>query len=52
MEDLCDRGGIIRAGRLVAVENFTTLKSRTELGLRIEFGGPVSAEDFANLLCK
>ena len=49
VEDLCDRVGIIRAGRLVAVENVATLKSRTVRGLRIEFGGPVRAEDFANL---
>jgi len=49
VEDLCDRVAIIRAGRLVAVEDVATLKSQTARSLRIEFGGPIRAEDFANL---
>ena len=49
VEDLCDRVAIIRAGRLVAVENVKTLKSQKVRSLRIEFGGPIRAEDFASL---
>ena len=49
VEHLCDRVGIIREGRLLAVEAISTLKERALRKLEIDFGGPVKAEAFANL---
>jgi ABC-2 type transport system ATP-binding protein len=49
VEHLCDRVGIIREGRLLAVESIATLKERALRKLEIDFGGPVKAEAFANL---
>jgi ABC-2 type transport system ATP-binding protein len=49
VEHLCDRVGIIREGRLLAVELITDLKDRAIRRLEIDFGGPVQAESFANL---
>lgn len=48
-EDLCDRVGIIRGGRVVAVEDVSTLKAMRLRSLELEFGGPVRPEDFASL---
>jgi ABC-2 type transport system ATP-binding protein len=49
VEHLCDRVGIIREGRLLAVEAIATLKSRALRRLEIDFNEPVQAEAFANL---
>jgi ABC-2 type transport system ATP-binding protein len=49
LEELCDRVGIIRDGEIVAVEDVGALKAMRLRSLDIEFGGPVSPEDFANL---
>ena len=49
VEDLCDRVCILRAGRIVTVENVETLKSRTVRGIQIDFGDPSRPEDFASL---
>ena len=49
VEDVCDRVGIIRDGRLVAVEDVNALKSKRLRSIEIEFGGRISPGDFANL---
>jgi ABC-2 type transport system ATP-binding protein len=49
VEHLCDRVGIIREGRLLAVELITSLKDRALRRLEIDFGSPVPTEAFANL---
>jgi ABC-2 type transport system ATP-binding protein len=49
VEHLCDRVGIIREGRLLAVEAIATLKDRALRRLEIDFGGEVKAEVFAGL---
>jgi len=46
VERVCDRVAIIREGRVVAVEDVATLKSRALRRLEIHFAGPVSAERF------
>ena len=46
VEHLCDRVGIIREGRLLAVESIATLKERAIQRLEIDFGGPVDATAF------
>jgi ABC-2 type transport system ATP-binding protein len=49
VEHLCDRVGIIREGRLLAVESIASLKERALRRLEIDFGGSVTADAFANL---
>ena len=49
VEEICDRVGIIRDGRIVAVEDVATLKARRVRSIEIEFGGPVDAGDFQDL---
>ena len=49
VEEICDRVAIIRDGRIVAVEDVATLKSRRVRSIEIEFGGPVDAGDFQDL---
>jgi ABC-2 type transport system ATP-binding protein len=49
VEHLCDRVGIIREGRLLAVESISTLKERALRKLEIDFGGAVDARAFAGL---
>ena len=49
VEDVCDRVGIIRDGRLVAVEDVSALKSKRVRSIEIEFGGRVNPGDFGNL---
>jgi ABC-2 type transport system ATP-binding protein len=49
VEHLCDRVGIIREGRLLAVESIATLKERALRKLEIEFGGAVDPAAFAGL---
>jgi ABC-2 type transport system ATP-binding protein len=49
VEHLCDRVGIIREGRLLAVESIADLKQRALRRLQIDFAGPVKADAFSNL---
>ena len=49
VEHLCDRVGIIREGKLLAVESIAVLKERALPKLEIDFGGPVDAGAFADL---
>ncbi len=49
VEHLCDRVGIIREGRLLAVESIAALKDRALRRLEIDFGEPVAVESFADL---
>jgi ABC-2 type transport system ATP-binding protein len=49
VEALCHRVGIIREGRLVAVEEIEALKARAIRRLEIQFARPVPPEEFANL---
>jgi ABC-2 type transport system ATP-binding protein len=49
VEALCHRVGIIREGRLVAVEEIGALKSRALRRLEIQFAGPVPPDAFADL---
>ena len=46
VEHLCDRVGIIREGRLLAVESIASLKERAIQRLEIDFGGPVDPTAF------
>jgi len=46
---LCDRVGIIRAGRLVAVEDIDDLQARSVREVTIRFRGPVDAGPFRGL---
>jgi ABC-2 type transport system ATP-binding protein len=49
VEHLCDRVGIIREGRLLAVETISDLKERALRRLEIEFADPVEAETFSGV---
>lgn len=49
VERVCDRVGIIREGRLIAVEEVSALKSRALRQLEIHFGAPVSEAAFADV---
>ncbi len=49
VEHLCDRVGIIREGRLLAVESIAALKERALRRLEIDFGSEVPVEAFADL---
>ena len=49
VEQLADRVGIIREGRLAAVEEIASLMSRAIRRLEIEFVDPVPEEEFARL---
>jgi ABC-2 type transport system ATP-binding protein len=49
VEHLCNRVGIIREGRLLAVETIAALKERALRRLEIDFGGPIQADAFSDL---
>jgi len=49
VERVCDRVGIIREGKLIAVENISTLKERALRGLEIHFARPVPPDAFAHI---
>jgi ABC-2 type transport system ATP-binding protein len=49
VERVCDRVGILREGRLVAVEEITTLKGRALRRLEVRFASPVPREAFSSL---
>ena len=49
VEEICNRVGIIREGRIVAVEDVATLRGRRVRSIEIEFGGNVAPEEFEGL---
>lgn len=49
VQQTADRVGIIRAGRLVAVERVETLRSRAVRDVEVRFAEPVAAADFASV---
>ena len=49
VERLCDRVGIIREGRLIAIEDIGYLKARALRTIELHFARPVSAEVFSGL---
>ena len=49
VERVCDRVGIIRAGKLAAVESVETLKSRAVRRLEIHFAKAIPEESFASI---
>jgi len=49
VERVCDRVGIIRDGRLIAVEQVSALKARSLRRLEIHFAAPVPADVFSRL---
>jgi ABC-2 type transport system ATP-binding protein len=49
VERMCDRVGIIREGRLVAVDEVENLKRRALRRLEIHFASPVPGEAFADI---
>ena len=49
VERVCDRVGIVREGRLVAVERIADLRAREIRKLEIEFGAPVTRDAFAGV---
>ncbi len=49
IQRLCDRVGIIRQGRLLAVETVSDLKRRAIRRLELRFAEPVTAERFARV---
>jgi ABC-2 type transport system ATP-binding protein len=50
VQQSADRVGIVRAGRLVAVEEVETLRARAVRRIEIRFDGPVPADAFSGLL--
>jgi ABC-2 type transport system ATP-binding protein len=49
VERLCDRVAIIRTGRMVAVEDVVTLKSRATREIELRFASPIPADTFARV---
>jgi beta-exotoxin I transport system ATP-binding protein len=49
VERVCDRVGIIREGRLIAVEDVGELKARAIREIELHFASPVAAEAFSDL---
>jgi ABC-2 type transport system ATP-binding protein len=49
VQQVADRAGIIREGRLVTVERVETLRERAVRKVEIHFDTPVPAEEFAAL---
>ncbi|MGI9556705.1 MAG: ABC transporter ATP-binding protein [Solirubrobacterales bacterium] len=49
VERTCDRAGIIREGRLAAVEDVKTITSRSYRNVSIEFASPISADGFQEI---
>ena len=49
VERMCDRVGILRAGRLAAVESVEAITGRALRHVRIRFAGPAPADEFAAL---
>jgi ABC-2 type transport system ATP-binding protein len=49
VERVCDRVGIIRDGRLVAVEDVAAMRDRAYRHVMLRFGGPIDAMEFARI---
>jgi ABC-2 type transport system ATP-binding protein len=49
VERLCDRVGIIREGRLIAIDDIEDLKARAVREVEIQFTAPVPPEEFDRL---
>ena len=49
VQETADRVGMIRAGRLIAVDSVETLRARAVRRVEIHFNEPVSAADFSQL---
>ena len=49
VERVCDRVGIVRDGRLVAIERIADLRTRAIRKLEIEFGTPIAPDAFAGV---
>jgi ABC-2 type transport system ATP-binding protein len=49
VERMCDRVGIIREGRLIAVDDILSLKDRALRRLEIHFAQPVPVEEFSRI---
>jgi ABC-2 type transport system ATP-binding protein len=49
VQELADRAAVIRAGRLVTVEDIDTLKARAGRHLELRFADPVPPADFGSL---
>jgi ABC-2 type transport system ATP-binding protein len=49
VQRVCDRVGIIREGRLTAVERISDLIAQSYRRVRIEFAAPVAVDEFARL---
>ena len=49
VERMCDRVGVIRAGKLVAVETVAEIKARSVRRVELTFAQPVPAEEFATV---
>lgn len=49
VERTCDRVAIIRAGKLVVVENILSLKEHALRPIEVHFASPIKSEDFADL---
>ena len=49
VERVCDRVGIIRNGRLVAIERVADLTRKSFRHVRVEFAAPVPADEFARI---
>jgi ABC-2 type transport system ATP-binding protein len=49
VERVCDRIGIIREGRLIAVEHVADVTRRSFRHVALEFSGPVDAQEFERL---
>ena len=49
VERICDRVGIIKAGKIITVEDVAALKERALHQLEFQFAGPVNEGDFADL---
>ncbi|TQN30706.1 ABC-2 type transport system ATP-binding protein [Haloactinospora alba] len=47
VQDVADRAAIIRAGRMVALEDMDALRERSARRVTIRFGAPVDREEFA-----
>jgi ABC-2 type transport system ATP-binding protein len=49
IERICDRVGIIRNGRLAAIERISDLTRKSFRHVRMEFAGPVGVDEFTRL---
>lgn len=49
IEQVADRAGIIRHGRLIAIDDVDALRSRAMREVRVSFGAPVAAAEFESI---